>query len=31
MLFRYLFFLNLSINVLMKGVAPNEAIINIGK
>ena len=28
-LFTYLFFLNLSINVLIKGVAPNKAIINI--
>lgn len=28
MLFRYLFFLNLSINILINGVDPNKAIIN---
>ena len=29
--FIYLFFLNLSINILIKGVAPNKAIISTGK
>ena len=31
MLFTYLFFLNLSINVLIKGVAPKKAIISNGR
>ena len=31
MLFTYLFFLNLSINILIKGVVPNKEIINNGK